>query len=209
MQKLSIFVLFIYYTLSIIANWFAVANFFILFDCVIVESKILLLQQSSASSSSIDENPHNSSEPTVLTAVHTMLVLTYLFTASGQFAVALGTKPDQATIFYYSLTLFLGVSSYLLIMMLVFAFVKEGIVRHIQYSYTHTYMCYMYGANAFRFRIRSHAHLDSWIGVPWLLGGSRSSEFRALDDRVVRLPVHFSDASLPVNLFNLLVLQSA
>jgi hypothetical protein len=125
LQKLSVFVLFIYYVLSIIANWFAVANFFILFDCVIVESKILLLQQSSAHDD-LAHLPHNSREPTLLTAVHTMLALTYVFTASGQFAVALGTKPDQATIFYYSLTLFLGVSSYLLIMMLVVAFVKGG-----------------------------------------------------------------------------------
>jgi hypothetical protein len=118
-------VLFIYYALSIIANWFAVANFFILFDCVIVESKILLLQRSSAHED-LAHIPHKSSDSILLTAVHTILVLTYLFTASGQFAVALGTRPDQATIFYYSLTLFLGVSSYLLIMMLVFAFVKEG-----------------------------------------------------------------------------------
>jgi cellulose synthase/poly-beta-1,6-N-acetylglucosamine synthase-like glycosyltransferase len=123
-QKLSVLLLFIYYTLSIIANWFAVANFFILFDCVVIESRALLLQ-SSTSSSDLSRERHDSSEPAVLSGVHTTLVLIYLFTAAGQFAVALGNKPHQASIFYYSLTLFLGVASYLLIMMLVFAFVKQ------------------------------------------------------------------------------------
>jgi hypothetical protein len=123
-QKLSVLLLFTYYTLSIVANWFAVANFFILFDCVIIESQALLLQ-SSTSPSDLDSEPLDSSEPAMLSGVHTTLVLIYLFTAAGQFAVALGNKPDQASIFYYSLTLFLGVASYLLIMMLVFAFVKQ------------------------------------------------------------------------------------
>jgi chitin synthase len=119
LRKLCVGFLFVYYMLNILFNWFALANFFILFDCVLIEARILLLE--SMASSSPEENDNTST----LTHVHTALVLAYIFIAVGQFVVALGSQPQQASIFYYSCTLFFGVSSYMLIIMLVFAFLKH------------------------------------------------------------------------------------